>query len=171
MKTSEARAIQEKVTSGIHFPGGINSNWSGLVWDEESDWPSELMNRLTVLIGIETIEYASGYVRVADEVSGGIVVFTSRRLIKALFSVPRDPEHGRLTLKAELEATSRSTVQRVSSKSASPLTADADADWPKRAVFEVTTEDGQSFNLPFIDSFPSFEDRHVAAFASSLLDR
>lgn len=169
MKTHEARAIADRVTAGIHFPGGSGGGWESVAGPEAGEvWHSDLLSRVAILVGTERVEYASGYVDTDGGLHGEIVVLTGSTIIRADFSTSRRPG-APLALEATVVATSRSTINSVSVSSVTPIGGDSDEDWPRQVSAVVTTDDGRTFRLPLIKREASFPETDTAAIISSLL--
>ena len=169
MKTSDAWAISNRITAGVHFPGGSGGGWGNLS-DEAPDsrWASELLSRMTVMVGTEDIEYVSGYVQEEETVNGQIIILTATRIIRTDFSAVPAPNYRR-TLTATVLATRRSTIENVSLESVSPWSDDGDAEWPRAVSAVVTTADGNSFRLPLVNRRPSFHEPDTAELIARLM--
>jgi hypothetical protein len=170
MKTHEARAIADRITAGIHFPGGAGGGWHAVAAEAAGTrWYSDLLSRIAILVGTERVEYASGYVDTDGGVHGEIVVLTGSTIIRADFSTVRTPASALLSLDATVAATSRSTIASVSVTSVTAIGDEADEDWPRQVGAVVTTDDGRTFRLPLIKREASFPETDTAAIISSLL--
>jgi len=170
MKTHEAQAIAERITAGVHFPGGAGGGWGTVAGPEAGDvWYSDLLSRITILVGTERVEYASGYVDTDGGLHGEIVVLTGSTIIRADFSTSRRPG-APLALEATVVATSRATIASVSVSSVTPIaTGNDNEDWPRQVSAVVSTDDGRTFRLPLIKREASFPETDTAAIISSLL--
>jgi hypothetical protein len=165
MKTSEARGIGDKITAGVHFPGGAGVDWGQL--SGGTGWSSDLLARLSILVGTEAIEYVSGYVDEHDRIHGELVVLTRSRIVRAEFSASGSP--GRFALDAHVFAVSRSTIARVALESVTPWGADSDEDWPHAVSAVVTTLDDKTFRLPLVSGRASLRQTATAELISTLM--
>jgi len=169
MKTRDAWAIGDRITAGVHFPGGHGSTWSNLSDDApDSVWASELLSRMTIMVGTEHLEYVSGYVQEVETVSGEIVMLTTTRIIRVSFTADPAPDYRR-TLDATIVATRRSTIESVSLDSVSPWGDDGEAEWPRAVSAVVTTADGKTFRLPLVKRRPSFDEPDTADLLARLM--
>jgi hypothetical protein len=169
MKTSDARAIGDRITAGIHFPGGRGGGWQNLSDDApDSTWAPELLSRMAIMVGTEHIDYVSGYVQEIETVNGEIVILTETRIIRIDFSADPQPDYRR-TLHATITATRRSTIESVSLEAVSPWGDDPDAEWPRAVSAIVTTADGRTFRLPLIKRHPSFDEPDTAELIARLM--
>jgi hypothetical protein len=170
MKTRDARAISERITAGVHFPGGPGGGWADLSNDaQDSTWAPELLARMTIIVGVESIEYVSGYVEDDGEISGEIVILTSTRIIRTHFTARRLANQFRFGLQATVVATSRSMIESVTLESVSLWGEDADEEWPRAVSAVVATSDGKSFRLPVVKGRPYIAQTETAKLISTLM--
>jgi hypothetical protein len=169
MKTSDAWAIGERITAGVHFPGGRGRGWQNLADDApDSTWSAELLSRMTIMVGTEDIEYVSGYVQEIESVSGEVVILTPTRIIRADFTAEPAPDYRR-TLTATIVATRRSTIESVALEWVSPWSDDGDEEWPRAVSAVVTTADGKTFRLPLIKHRPTVDEPDTAELIARLM--
>lgn len=168
MKTRDAWDISQIITDGLNFTG--NGGWESLSLDSQSTrWSTDLLGRIAVLVGTETIEYVSGYVEQDGAVTGDIVVFTRDLLIEATFKADRHPGTYDFVLDARVTAVRRSTIASISVQSVALIGDDAETEWPKRLKVTLALEGGKSLSLPLTKYPASQSDSRTAAFVSRLL--
>lgn len=170
MKTSDAWAIYETITAGIHFPGGLGDGWGAVSWGARGgDWANELLGRIILLVGNSPIEYVSGYVDDDNErLHGDIVVLTASSVIRAPFSAERVQGMAIMAVDAQVTAASRSTIIGVDVLSAAEWRGDPEAEWPRHLRAIVRTSDGGSFPLPLVVSH-AYPEQSTAAILSKLI--
>jgi len=172
VKTDEAREIADTITQGLRFSGS-KGDWRDLSpqeADSDYSWSDDLLGRIVVLVGEESIVHVSGFAERDSNIYGEIVVFTVTRLIRASFTAARTQGRSRLGLEAKVAAIGRAGIVGVRVEQVSPLgAAGTEAEWPVWSVAQVRLDDGTEFSMPLRKNPEMTDESGSAEFVSTLL--
>jgi len=169
MDHKRASEVALSIESKLDIANG--GGWESLGWENDRDWQTDLLSRLTFLVGDAPIDYASGYVAHSptadgEQLGGDVVVFTSHSIVRAKFNVERH-QTGTRYVEGTFTAIPRSHLVAVGSLSVSPIDGKGTSKWPRRAKATVSFRDGTSVTLPLRSGSDDPDDRDLAGFMAS----
>jgi len=111
--TFDLVAVAEHISRKINILNG--GSWAdvGRYFEEDTQWATDLLSRVSLLVGDSQIEYSSGQVEHGEEdntYTGEIVVFTTSSIVLANFSLKPGDAHWKLVLDLKVSSSRRDSV-------------------------------------------------------------